>query len=179
MSVGGRDHPHAFIDGGRETRTAVVRADRDGLRFEAGLEGLRVLKTTGSSFSGFLRDEFTTLPETADRIFATEVRARWLYAPTATATAGRVDWDEAHRRVRVALLETFAGHDSLSVQQTLHAMGASVLEACAAVEEITLALPNLHRTLVDLERFGRENLNEVFVATDEPFGLITGTLRRG
>ena len=51
--------------GPTETRTAVVTADRDGLRFEAGLEGLRVLKTTGSGFSGFLRDAYTTLPETA------------------------------------------------------------------------------------------------------------------
>ena len=132
-----------------------------------------MLKTTGSGFSGFIRDQYTTLPETQDRIFATEVQARWLYS------AARVDFDDAHRRVRTALLETFATHDSLSVQQTLHAMGAAALAACAAMEEITLTLPNMHRTLVDLERFGRENRNEIFVATDEPFGLISGTLRRG
>jgi urate oxidase len=175
ITVDGREHPHAFVGGGGEARTAVVTAGRAGLRFEAGLDGLHVLKTTGSGFSGFLRDRYTTLPETADRIFATEVQARWLYdaAPT------QIDWDDAHRRVRLALLETFAVHDSLSVQQTLHAMGAAALAACADVEEITLAMPNKHRLLVDLERFGKENLNEVFVATDEPFGLITGTLRRG
>jgi urate oxidase len=174
IAVDGRDHPHAFISGGGETRTAAVTRDRGGTRFEAGLEGLQVLKTTGSGFSGFLRDRYTTLPETADRIFATEVQARWLYAAGA-----EVSWDEAHGRVRRSLLETFAGHESLSVQQTLYAMGEAALSACAEVEEVALTLPNKHRTLVDLERFGRTNLNEVFVATDEPFGVITGTLRRG
>jgi urate oxidase len=172
LVVDGREHPHAFISGGTEARTAVVTAGRDGVRYEAGVEGLRLLKTTGSGFSGFLRDRYTTLADAADRVFATEVQARWRYA-------GKTAWDDAFHQVRTALLETFARHDSLSVQQTLHAMGAAALDACPAVEEVTLNLPNRHHLLVDLERFGRENVNEVFVATDEPFGLITGTLRRG
>ena len=76
------------------------------------------------------------------------------------------------------MLATFADHDSKSVQQTLHAMGASAIEACPEVEQIDLVMPNKHRLLVDLERFGLENLNEVFVATDEPHGTINGTIRR-
>jgi urate oxidase len=114
------------------------------------------------------------LPETTDRIFATEVQAHWRYAAGA-----RVDWDATHARVRQALLETFAGHDSLAVQHTLHAMGEAALRASDGVEEITLTMPNKHRILVDLERFGQKNVNEIFVATDEPFGVITGTLRHG
>ena len=172
--VDGRAHPHAFVGGSSESRIAVIRADRLGLHFEAGIEGLQVLKTTGSGFSGFSRDEYTTLPETSDRIFATEVQAHWHYAP-----ANERDWDELHRAVRRTLVETFAGHESLSVQQTLHEMGLAALDACSAVEEITLTLPNKHRTLVDLVRFGKENCNEVFVASDEPYGRISGTLRRG
>jgi urate oxidase len=173
ISVNGRDHPHAFEGGQGELRTASVTASRAGLRFEAGLAGLDLLKTTASAFSGFIRDRYTILPETADRILATEVQARWLYG-----RSSRVNWDDAHSRVRRALLETFAGHTSLSVQQTLHAMGEAALVACAEVDEITLTLPNKHRVLVDLQRFGKENTNEIFVATDEPYGLITGTLRR-
>lgn len=174
IEVGGRGHPHAFVGGGSETRKAEVTRDRDGLRVGAGLEGLQVLKTTGSAFYGFLRDRYTTLPETADRLFGTEVQARWVYAPGV-----RLDWDGAYAAVRRALLETFAGHESLAVQQTLYAMGEATLAACDGVEEVTLTMPNKHRILVDLERFGLTNANEVFVATEEPFGLITGTLRRG
>ena len=171
--VGG-DHPHAFTSAGGEVRTAVIAQRRDGLTVEAGLEGLSVLKTTRSGFSGFLRDRFTTLPETEDRILATEVRARWRYGPGL-----EVAWDDAHARARNALIATFAAHDSLAVQQTLHAMGEAALEACPEAEEITLTLPNQHRIPVDLARFGRPNENEIFVATEEPFGLISGTLRRG
>ncbi len=174
IAVDGRDHPHAFVCGGSESRTATITRGPDGTRFESGLEGLMVLKTTGSGFSGFIRDRFTTLPETLDRILATEVKARWAYAHKAV-----VYWDEAFAGVRRALLETFATHDSLSVQQTMHAMGEAAMDACAEVEEITLILPNKHRILFDLERFGKPNANEIYVATDEPFGLISGTLRRG
>ncbi len=174
ISIDGVESPHAFLGGEGESRTARIRRDRAGWRIEAGIEGIQVLRTAGSGFVGFLRDGYTTLPEVTDRIFATEVQARWLYTP-----AARAEWDEAHRRIRAALLATFSEHQSLSVQQTLHAMGEAALTACDEVEEITLTLPNRHRLLVDLSRFGRENTNEIFVATDEPFGLITGTLRRG
>ena len=174
VKIDGHDHPHAFVGGSGEVRTATLIRDRGGLKVESGLDGLDVLKTTGSGFSGFLRDRHTTLPETADRIFATAVRATWTYA----AGPG-LNYDAAHALIRRALLETFATHESLSVQQTLHAMGAAALDACPEVSEIALTLPNKHRLLVDLERFGQANVNEVFVAVDEPFGLISGTLRRG
>jgi urate oxidase len=171
--VDGRDHPHAFFGQGGERRTATITRGPVGTTVEAGLDGLQVLKTTGSGFSGFIRDRLTTLPETSDRIFATEIRARWAYAQDTS-----VDWDRAHAGVRGALLETFARHESLSVQQTLFAMGEAALGACAEVEEIALVLPNQHRIPFDLGRFGQENRNEIFVATDEPFGVITGTIRR-
>ena len=101
------------------------------------------------------------------------LKADWLYARRRHAIGTR-----AHARIRQALLETFAGHQSLSVQQTLHAMGAAALEACPEIERITLTMPNKHRILVDLKPFGLENANEVFLATDEPHGTITGTLQR-
>ena len=174
IEVEGAPHRHAFVGGGGERRLAIVTHDRAGVRFAAGLTGLDVLKTTGSGFVGFLRDRYTTLPETTDRIFATEIQAQWTYAPNSTVT-----WDDAHAQIRAALLTTFAQHESLAVQQTLHAMGTAALAACPAINEITFTLPNQHRIPVDLTRFDLPNTNEIFVATPEPFGVITGTLRRG
>jgi urate oxidase len=171
--VGGREHSHAFQGTGPEKRTSNVILTRgQRLRIESGIDDLLLLKTTDSSFTGFLRDAFTTLPETTDRIFATALSVRWLFG------AARADFELCHRQIRTALLETFAGHKSLSVQQTLHAMGLAALAACPQIEEIHLRMPNRHRLLVNLQPFGLENNNEIFVATDEPFGLITGTLRR-
>lgn len=171
LTADGHPHPHAFIQPGGERWTAIVEKDRDGERVTSGLENLVVLKTTDSSFSGFPRDRYTTLPETGDRIFATSVTASWKYH-RGTAEFG------ARTLIRRRLLDTFATHDSRSVQHTLHAMARAVLDACDDVEEVTLALPNRHHLLVDLAPFGLDNPNEVFVATDQPYGLIEATVRR-
>jgi urate oxidase len=172
ISVDGQAHPHAFVGVGPERRTCTVVGDRDALKVESGIDDLLILKTSGSAFSGFIRDKWTTLAETADRLLGTSLTASW------TFDRPEADWDRCHREIRRAMLETFTRHDSLGVQQTLHAMGEAALEACPEVREITLKMPNKHRLLVDMKPFGLENRNEVFVATDEPYGLITGTLRR-
>lgn len=45
----------------------------------AGFKNFQVLKTTQSGYVGFLRDEYTMLPEVTDRILATSVTATWKY----------------------------------------------------------------------------------------------------
>jgi urate oxidase len=169
---GGREHPHAFAGSTKEKRTALVICTRQSLCLESGVSDLSLLKTTDSAFAGFVRDEYTTLPETDDRIFATLLSARWRCAEAPA------DWDAVHQAARQALVETFARHQSLSVQQTLHAMGQAALAACPEIGAITLTMPNRHHVLVNLERFGLHNQNEIFVPTEEPHGLITGTLSR-
>ena len=84
----------------------------------------------------------------------------------------------AWRAVRQLLLEVFAEHRSESVQHTLHAMGQAVLDSLEIVSAIRLVMPNKHHLPVDLSRLGLPNRNEVFVPTDEPYGLIEATLVR-
>ena len=172
IDKGDRPHPHAFRRAGSERRTASVARDRQSVRVQAGLEDLVVMKTAKSAFEGFPRDRYTTLKETSDRLLATAVRATWRYSRPYVA------FGQLWRDVRRILLETFADHDSLSVQQTLYAMGEAVLET-VDVEEIHLSMPNKHHIPVDLTPFGLENRNEIFVATVEPYGLIEATVRRG
>jgi urate oxidase len=167
-------HPHAFIAGGTARRTCRVRDDRATLRVEAGVTGLTVVKTTDSAFRDFIRDEFTTLPDVDDRMFGTAVEARWRYAVGTTP-----DWNAAFRGVCRVLVDVFASHKSLAVQQTLYDMGEAALDACDVIDEILLEMPNQHRIPVDLTPFGLPNRNEIFVTTSEPYGLIRATLRRG
>jgi len=171
VSVGGQPHPHAFVQPGGERWTVTVSKDDDGLEVVAGLENLVVLKTTDSAFAGFHRDEFTTLPETDDRILASSVTASWTYRRGTTDFAAR-------HRIRSALVETFAAHESQSVQHTLYAMANAALEACVDATAITLTMPNRHPLLVNLEPFGLDNPNEIFAATDQPYGLIEATVQR-
>jgi urate oxidase len=172
LAVGGHPHPHSFRSVGPERRTASVSVSRGQTTVEAGIEGLLVLKSAGSAFSGFRRDPLTTLAETRDRIFATSVAASWRYAEA------DMNYRVLRAAVRGTLLETFAEHASESVQHTLHAMGEAVLARHSEVAEIRISLPNKHHLPVDLRPFGLENRNEIFVATEEPYGLIEGTLKR-
>ncbi|MGI8860585.1 MAG: factor-independent urate hydroxylase, partial [Rubrobacteraceae bacterium] len=98
---------------------------------------------------------------------------RWEYGDQVDS-----DYDRLWARVRERLLSTFTDHYSPSVQNTLYRMGRAVLEEFGEIEKIHLSFPNKHYLLYDLSRFGMENENEIFQATDEPYGLIEGTVER-
>jgi urate oxidase len=169
---GGTPDPHAFQRGNGGVRVATVAGGAGGFEIEAGIDELVVLKTTGSGWEGYLHDEYTSLPETDDRIMATEVTARWTYRDT------DLDFTAAWNDIRRVVLESFGDHYSPSVQFTLHRMGDAVLQARPEVERISFSLPNKHHLLYDLSRFGLENEHEIFHATEEPYGLIEGTVER-
>jgi len=174
--IPGAESRHSFVRGGREVRTVLVHADVDGRRtIVSGLTDLVVLNTAGSEFHGFYKDEYTTLEETTDRVLATAVDARWRH----TEATPDVDWDKSYARARAALMTAFADTHSLSLQQTLYAMGERLLTQDERIAEVRLTLPNRHHFAVDLAPFGLSNDNEVFYAADRPYGLIEGTLARG
>ena len=168
----GREAGCAFVREGAESRTATIAADRQTRTIGAGVADLVILKSARSAFTGFVRDELTTLPETTDRILATSMTATWEYL------SPDMNFGIVWRAVCQTLLDTFARHDSASVQHTLYAMGQAVLDAIDDVSSIHLVMPNKHHLPVDLARFGLENRNEIFVATDEPYGRIEATLKR-
>jgi urate oxidase len=172
IASGDREHGQAFVRKGPETRTSAIEADRQGTTVDAGVADLVILKSAHSAFAGFPRGEYTTLPETDDRIFATSLTATWRYRDL------DVRFDTTWRAVHKTLLESFAEHRSASVQHTLHAMGQAVIDAVEDVTSIHLVMPNKHHLPIDLARLGLENRNEIFVPTDEPYGLIEGTVVR-
>lgn len=172
ISVGGKEHDHAFVQNRTETRTAVLLIDESGPHLVAGLKNLTVLKSTGSEFHGFPRDKYTTLVETDDRILSTDVAAQWRYSTTT------LDFNAVYDDVRRILLETFATVHSLALQQTLYQMGTNVLAAHSEIIDIRLSMPNKHHFVSDLTPFGQDNPNVVFWAADRPAGLIEGTVKR-
>ena len=172
MAFDGHDHPHAFVGAGDHRRTARILRTRAGTQIAAGVENLLLLKTADSAFAGFVRDGYTTLPETDDRVFATRLTARWEYA------AGTHDWNAVYESAVAAMLRTFAFHESRAVQQTLYAMGEAVLEAVPPITGMELEMPNQHRIAFNLQPLGLANRNEIFVTTSEPYGLIKASVAR-
>lgn len=172
IDVGGKPHPHAFVRSGSEKRLTTVTCTRDRAWVVAGLGDLILLKSSGSEFWGYPRDRYTTLEETHDRVLATDLVARWRYAHE------KVDWASAFAETRRQLIEAFAAKHSLALQQTLYAMGEAALQASPEIAEIRLSMQNKHHYVVDLSPFGLDNQNEVFYASDRPYGLIEGTVTR-
>lgn len=181
IPVDGAGHDHSFVRGGSGVRTTAVTVDGSGADRRAqvvsGIKDLVVLKTTGSEFHGFRRDEYTTLEDTTDRILATSLVARWRYDGAFT-DRGDVDWDKSYEAIKPLLLQRFAEIHSYALQQTLYGMGHSVLEQHPEVGEIRFSAPNKHHFLVDLSPFSLENPGEVFHAADRPYGLIEASVVR-
>lgn len=171
--VNDKMQPTTFKQSGPEVSTAFVKQKRgESFSIQSGVKGLVILKTTKSSFAGYIKDPLTTLKETHDRLFSTEATITWTY--------DRSDLPFSTLRADIlrTLLCTFAKHESLSVQHTLFAMGKAVLEAAGAVKDVELAMPNRHCLLVDLAPFGQDNPNMIFVPTDEPHGYIEAKVMR-
>lgn len=174
IQAGDHPHPHAFVAGGSEQRTCRARLNAKSAKADlsGGIANLQILKTADSEFADFVSDRYRTLKDAHDRIFATTVDAVWAYDSESS------DFDASFTAIRTGLLKTFATHHSLAVQQTLLAMGEAALAACASIQSIELNMPNQHRIPFNLEPFGLENGNEIFVPTDEPYGTISGVVRR-
>jgi urate oxidase len=180
IQVDGAGHDHSFVRRGTETRTCVVTVDGRGgdqrVWVVSGFSDLVVLKSTGSEFKGFLKDRYTTLQETDDRIMATSLTARWRYE--GTAARRDTDFDAAYEDIKAIMMSAFARTYSRALQETLYVMGKEVLESHPEVAEVKFAAPNKHHFLVDLEPFGLKNDGEVFIAADRPYGLIEAALSR-
>lgn len=172
MVIADHPHPHSFREHGLARPTAHIVATRAGIETESGLQDLLILKSAESGFENFLRDSFTTLPETHDRIFATQLTAVWKYAQKPSSYSG------TNKKILTALLRPFAENYSPSVQTTLFQMGEAALNTAPEISRVHLTMSNRHCLSVNLSPFGLENRNELFVPTDEPHGQIEGTVER-
>jgi len=201
-------HPHSFLRDGNDKRVVKVELDKSAgkdkliAKVNSGISDLLVLKTTESSFTNFIRDEFTTLIEVDDRIFSTSIDLNYTFVPIhipfpsdekkldfvipiqkgEEGYEGSVWDDEVPERARLATLEIFASDDSASVQATLYKMAQRVVSENAFIQTASYALPNKHYIPVDMKYIGVDNLTpskaEVFVPVDAPSGLITATVSR-
>ena len=173
MPIDGAPHPTTYQLTGPELQTAEAVLERGSLvQLTSGIDGLVILKTTKSAFTGYIKNAQTTLPESTDRIFGTRATVTWNYLTAPTDYA-------ATRAIALAtLLKVFAEHDSLSVQHTLFDIGKAILAAVPELSEVKLTMPNLHCNLVDLSRFGQTNPNQIFVPIDEPHGYIEAVIQR-
>ncbi len=172
LTVDGAPHSHAFRAGSEARTWTCAHCTREQDEVRSGIRDLLILKSTGSGWEGYPKDEFTTLPETNDRILATSFDGTW------TWSGEPADYRQANTAILEAMLAVFANDYSPSAQASVFAMGSAALAACEQISRVDLVMPNKHCLLINLKPFGLENQNEVFVPTDEPHGQIEGSVTR-
>jgi len=166
LPVDGVPHDHSFVLDGNGKNRVEIDSTRQATSIASGVTGFTVMKSTRSGWDRYLKDEYTTLPETRDRICATSMDATWRWR------AAPADYTAANARVLDAMLKVFATTYSASVQDSLYRMGSAAIAAVPELQDITLACPNKHYLLINLAPFNMDNDNQVFLPTDEPHGQI-------
>ncbi|XP_022746727.1 uricase-2 isozyme 2 [Durio zibethinus] len=189
VSVNGQPHEHGFKLGSDKHVVEAIVQKSGILQLTSSIEGLALLKTTKSGFEGFIRDKYTALPETRERMLATEVTASWRYSYESVSSIPQnpLYFNDRHLNVRQVLADTFFGPPeggvySASVQSTLFQMAKAVLSRFTDISSVKLKMPNIHFLPVNLSSEDNGNIvkfnDDVYHPTDEPHGSIEASLSR-
>ena len=148
----------AFVPSSLERATARVEMTRAMLvESRSGIVGFKLLRLGGSSFTGFVRDEYTTLPELTDRPLHMWLDLEWVSDQSVTEP------------VRGIVHEIFRSFQSGSIQQVIYQIGTKVLAELPAVTEIRLEANN---------RTWDQVTGDIYTDPRPPYGVLGLTLRR-
>jgi len=144
-----------------------------------------VLKSTGSQFHSFVRNDFTTLPDVYDRILSTSVDAGWKWKTLPNVEQVKAEvakFDKTWTAARDITMKIFAEEESASVQNTMYKMCEAILAVEPSVEAVDYSLPNKHYFEIDMSwHHGLKNTGkdaEVYAPQSDPNGLIKCTVAR-
>jgi urate oxidase len=166
-----------FSLGGGGHAVAELELARDGLvAARSGQVGLRLLKTTGSAFTKFARDEATTLPERADRPLFVHLDVHWRYADPEDALARDPARYVAPAQVRDVVCAVFHEFVSESIQHLVHEMGQRLLERFGVLAEV--AFQGENHTHDPVPGSDPSAPRRAYTAAFPAWGLITLVLTR-
>lgn len=164
------DHAHSTM----ELRRAADGADV--LDHWSGLSDLQLIKVSGSSFYGFIRDEYTTLPESHDRPLFIYLNIAWRYAELEDAwDADRGNYVPAEQ-VRDLAQHVFHTYASPSIQYLITRIGLHLLERFSPLAELRFESNNrTWETIVDTDPATGAG---VYTEPRPPFGFQGFTMTR-
>src|SRR5258706_3111476 len=139
----------------------------------SGIERMRLLKTTGSSFAAFARDGYTTLPDLADRPLTIRMDVHWRYMEINDAT-GEGKGHVAAEIVRRAVELCYHDFNSRSIQELVHEIGQRLLKGFPSLGTVEFSAEN-HTPYAVAE--GKGDVR-VFAEPRQTFGQIGLVLRR-
>jgi urate oxidase len=161
----------AFTPSGPDRATARVEIT-PGRVVEArsGLRGFRLLRLGGSAFHGFVRDQYTTLPDLMNRPLHMWLDLEWSYTdPNAAFNDGRIV-----SRVRDLVRGVFESFESGSIQQLIHRIGTRMLDEHPSIAQVDLEANN--RTWDTIAERGAEL--GIYTDARPPYGCLGLSLTR-
>ena len=171
LEAGGRLQGQAFVAGAPELKTTAVTSNGTHIAVVSGLAGLSVMRTTGfASRADIVADDGVS--DGVQRLLVGELSARWTYA------SADVTFRPYRQGVRAAVVETFAWHASRSVQHTLYAIADVVLATYQEISDVTLSIHERPYRPADMFSAGIDNPDDLFVALEEPLGVVEVTVER-
>jgi urate oxidase len=161
----------AFAPAGPDRANVRLEINRGGIvEIASGISGFKLLRLGGSAFHGFVRDQYTTLPDIANRPLHMWLDLEWLYMePSAAFTAGAVT--AATRRL---VHDVFNGFESGSIQQVIYQIGTKMLAEIPSISEVHLEANN--RTWDTIAERGQEI--GVYTEARPPYGVLGLRLKR-
>ncbi len=161
----------AFAPSGPDRAAARLEINRDGIvEIASGIAGFKLLRLGGSAFEGFVRDEYTTLPDMANRPLHMWLDLEWLYIRPSDGFSSGAVTTAARRIVR----EVFDAFESGSIQQVIYQIGAKMLSDIPAISEVHLEANN--RTWDTVAERGEEL--GIWTEARPPFGVLGLRLKR-
>jgi urate oxidase len=171
LDIAGRAQGQTFMAGTPELKTTAITSNGRQISVVSGLTGLTVMRTTG-----FAPNRAETADDGAadglQRLLVAELTAKWTY------TSADVTFRTYREGVRRLIAETFARHASRSLQHTLYAMADLVLASYQEIADVTLAVHERPYRPADVFSAGVDNPDDLFVALEEPVGVVEVTVER-
>lgn len=161
----------AFSPSGPDRSTARLELNRAGVvELVSGIRGFRLLRLGGSAFRGFVRDQYTTLPDISNRPLHMWLDVEWMYTdPVAGFSSGSVT-----AAVKSVVYDVFNAFESGSIQQVIYRIGTKILHQIPAIHAVHLEANN--RTWDTIAERGDEL--GVYTEARPPYGVLGLRLTR-
>lgn len=164
------DFAISSLDFAREGNNAIITAHH------CGRVGLQLLKVTGSAFTHFVRDSYTTLPERVDRPLFIYLDVYWKYAHTRDMLAPDSSRYIPSEQVRDLVQTVFHEFVSESIQHLVHEIGQRLLARFPQLAEISFDAQN--RTRDPVAESKEDPKLKVYSDPFPAYGMIKLTLTR-
>ena len=174
LEVGGKAQGQSFLRGTPERRWTAVSSNGTQIAVASGIEHLTLMRTAGlaPTRKGQPVSDASGVDDGLQRLLVATLSARWQYS------SPDVTFGPYRQGVRTAIVETFGCHARRSVQHTLYAIADVVLSSYEEIRDITFSLQERPYRPVDLFQADVENPDDLFVAVEEPVGVVEITVER-